>query len=83
MASTTIQLVDDTQVRLSWQEPVANGSPVSAYRIEILSLAGAYEPLPSDQSNTYCGGSGASTIVTEASCTIPMSAFSLAPLLLT
>jgi hypothetical protein len=77
VASTTIQLVDETQVRLSWQEPEANGSPVDAYRIEIMSSTGAYAT-----EETYCGGSGASTIVTDASCTIPMSAFAAAPLLL-
>lgn len=77
MASATIQLLDETQVRLAWQEPEANGSPVSAYQIEIMSSTGSYET-----EETYCGGSGASTIVTEASCTIPMSALSSAPLAL-
>lgn len=78
VASTTIQLVDETQVQLSWQEPEANGSPVDAYTVEILSSTGSYVA-----EETHCGSTGAATIVTEAACTIPMSAFTEAPLLLT
>ena len=77
MASTTILLVDESQVQLAWQAPAANGSPVDAYRIEIMSSTGAYV-----SEETYCGGAGASTIVAGATCTLPMSAFAAAPLLL-
>jgi hypothetical protein len=78
IASTTILLVNETQVHLSWQVPEANGSPVDAYTIEILSSTGSYVA-----EETHCGSASAATIVTEAACTIPMSAFSVDPLLLT
>ena len=69
--STTIELTGGTSVKLSWQSPVINGSPVSAYKVEILRSTGVYA-----EETEYCSGSVDPSFVTTASCTIPMATFS-------
>jgi hypothetical protein len=72
--STTIAIVESTQVQLSWQVPEANGSPIDAYLVEFLTSSGSYV-----EEDTYCGGE---TLAVEASCVFPMSYFTGSPLFL-
>jgi hypothetical protein len=52
IASTTIQLTGGTSVQFSWQSPETNGSPISAYKVEILTSTSAYA-----EETEYCSGS--------------------------
>jgi len=74
IASTTIELVDDVQVQFSWQSPEPNGSPIDAYKVEILSSTGSYL-----EETAQCSGAVDPTVSDPASCRLPMAAFSADP----
>jgi len=74
IASASIALLANSQVKFSWQVPPSNGSPVDAYKVEIQSSSGSYL-----EETTYCGGAGAANVVTEASCSLPMPSFTQSP----
>jgi hypothetical protein len=74
IAGTTIEQVGGTEVKLAWQTPDANGSPVDAYRVEVLASSGSYL-----EETTHCSGAVDPTVLSAASCQVPMSAFSSAP----
>ena len=42
IATTSIELVADNSITLAWQIPDENGSPISAYLVEIMDSTGAY-----------------------------------------
>jgi hypothetical protein len=55
-------------VLLQWAVPADNGSPIDAYKVEILGEDGNYY-----EDSTYCGGVNLADVVLVAECTVPMS----------
>jgi hypothetical protein len=72
-----IAKVGGTDVELSWRSPEPNGSPVDAFAVEIRAADGTYH-----EETTWCSGAVDPASVGEASCRVPMAAFSSAPWLL-
>ena len=72
--SSTIELLESSEIKFSWQSPEPNGSPVNAYKVEILSSTGSYL-----EETAHCSGAVDPTILSVASCLVPMSAFSVSP----
>jgi hypothetical protein len=73
IASATIALTGGTSVRLAWQVPAANGSPIDSYKVELLGTTGTYVT-----EAVHCSGT-APAVLSAASCTLPMSALTSAP----
>ena len=74
IANTSISIHMGTQVKFAWQIPSPNGSPISAYKIEVQDSTGTYI-----EETTTCSGSVDPTITLNAACYVPMATFAAAP----
>ena len=52
---------------MQWAVPADNGSPINAYKVEIIGEDGQYY-----EDTTYCGGLYLNDVLLEAECTVPM-----------
>ena len=73
MDQVTVTLIG-TDVKIAWTPPEENGSPITAYKIEIQTQ----DPLAYEEELTYCDGTSESA-VTLNYCLIPMLDFSEEP----
>ena len=78
MAMVTVaDIADVSSILIDWAAPAANGSPISAYEIRILtSTVGVYVEALSD-----CNGAAADAIL-YTQCVVPMTTLVAAPFLL-
>ena len=60
---------------ISWQEPYDGATSIKGYRIEI-ATKGSLSYLPE---KTYCNAEFDSTVISNLSCSIPMSVLTSAP----
>ena len=71
--STVITANTNEDVTIAWSEPVANGSPITAYKVSVRNKAGAFT-----QETVECDGSSPQ-VVQNRQCTIPLNTLMAAP----
>jgi hypothetical protein len=72
-APTTALDGAEENVTITWSAPSANGSSISGYRISIETFSGTYQ-----QDTTNCNGAN-ETVISNRSCSIPVSVLRASP----
>lgn len=73
LAMITVTDNADTTVRIAWNTPVDNGSPVTAFYVEFLATNGTYY-----EDTVNCDGDDL-TIIANEYCDVPMTVFAAEP----
>ena len=71
---TTVTTVNaDEKVTITWNDPIANGSPITAYKIYIIDSTSAYV-----EESVECDGTS-STVITNRECQVALSTLTSVP----
>jgi hypothetical protein len=63
----------DEKVTITWNDPIANGSPITAYKIYIIDSTSAYV-----EESVECDGTS-STVITNRECQVALSTLTSVP----